>query len=162
MPVRLWMGMGSRETSFYMDRQRKKTPHNILEAQTVLRLLEADAPAFARCRILLWCDTSVTVNTIRKGSSLSPIMRDIVRSILNSSHLHAASDSFVASAHSWKTQRDGGWIEPRHRLGTQRRVESQYNNYESMARNRRRSVRRGCLRRSKWPRSTSHAISLSH
>jgi len=75
-----WAWAQEREASTWTAKERRHHI-NILEAQTVLRLLEADAPAFARCRVLLWCDNSVTVNAIRKGSSSSPIMRDIVRSI---------------------------------------------------------------------------------
>jgi len=67
--------------AFTWTAEERRHHINIFEAQTVLRLLEADSPAFARCRILLWCGNLVTVNAIRKGSSSSPIMRDIVRSI---------------------------------------------------------------------------------
>jgi len=75
-----WAWAQERQAFTWTAKERRRHI-NILEAQTVLRLLEADLPSFARCRILLWCDNSVTVNAIRKGSRSSPIMRDIVRSI---------------------------------------------------------------------------------
>jgi len=67
--------------AFTWSKGESKHHINILEAQTVLRLLTTDATSFAGCRVLLWCDNSVTVKAIRKGTSSSPILRDIIRAV---------------------------------------------------------------------------------
>jgi len=81
MPIWLWLGMGSRASGFHVNCQREKAPHQHSRSTNGVTLQVAYTTAIDRCCVFVRCDNSVTVNAIHKGSSSSPIMRDIVRSI---------------------------------------------------------------------------------
>ena len=72
---------GSERARFVWSAKEKRHHINILEADTVLRLLRADASSFNHCKLLLWCDNLVTVRALKKGQSKSPLLTKIVREI---------------------------------------------------------------------------------
>ena len=72
---------GSERARFVWSAKEKRHHINILEAETVLRLLRADASSFDHCKLLLWCDNLVTVRALKKGQSKSPLLTRIVREI---------------------------------------------------------------------------------
>ena len=74
----LW---GSERFRFLWSARERRHHINVLEAETILRMLRADASSLERCKVLMWCDNMVTVKAVRKGTSKSPILTKIVREI---------------------------------------------------------------------------------
>jgi hypothetical protein len=72
---------GAERQKFEWSSTEKRHHINVLEAETVLRLLRADAPSFDSCRVLLWCDNLVSVRALIKGQSRSRQLTRIVREI---------------------------------------------------------------------------------
>ena len=72
---------GAERHGFNWSPKEKQHHINILEAQTVLKMLQQEGPSLAKCRVLLWCDNMVSVKAIRKGNSSSTVLCDILRSI---------------------------------------------------------------------------------
>ena len=72
---------GSERQAFRWSRREQRHHINILEAYTVLKMLRRDASSFSRTRVLLWCDNSVSVSALRRGSSTSAALREILRAI---------------------------------------------------------------------------------
>jgi hypothetical protein len=72
---------GSERSSFKWSARERRHHINVLEAETVLRLLRADCNSLSHCKLLLWCDNLVTVRALRKGQSKSSLLTKIVREI---------------------------------------------------------------------------------
>jgi hypothetical protein len=61
---------------------KEKCHHiNVLEAETVLLLLRANAQSFDSCLVLLWCENLVPVRALINGQSCSRQLTRIVREI---------------------------------------------------------------------------------
>lgn len=74
----LW---GSERFRFVWSARESRHHINVLEAETILRMLRADASSLDHCKLLMWCDNMVTVKAVRKGTSKSPLLTKIVREI---------------------------------------------------------------------------------
>jgi hypothetical protein len=74
----LW---GSERFRFLWSSRERRHHINVLEAETILRMLRADASSLDHCKLLMWCDNMVTVKAVRKGTSKSPLLTKIVREI---------------------------------------------------------------------------------
>jgi hypothetical protein len=66
---------------FLWSSQERQHHINVLEAETILRMLRADTSSLDHCKLLMWCDNMVTVKAVRKGTSKSPLLTKIVREI---------------------------------------------------------------------------------
>jgi len=79
------IGGGLLFDSEYRERpwtKKEKRHHiNVLEAIMILDWCEEFGPQARGCRVLAWCDNSVTVASVNKGSSRSNVITGIVRRI---------------------------------------------------------------------------------
>jgi len=71
----LW---GSERFRFVWSARERRHHINVLEAETILRMLCADATSLDHCKLLMWCDNMMTVKAVQKGTSKSPLLTKIV------------------------------------------------------------------------------------
>ena len=72
---------GTERGAFLWSKHDRQHHINILEAFTIHKFLKSEGRALTGCKVLVWCDNTVTVRAIRKGRSKSRVLTQIVKYI---------------------------------------------------------------------------------